>query len=122
MHWFCLAVGFLGMYGLCRRLGIRAQVGWVAACLFCYIPFYPTYGLAALGQPMLVLCGLRLGEGRRPRGAEKTSGSREMVSGHRSVCGLLLTDTDRLCVGGRRDSLDSLSGGGWPPGFAGQPV
>lgn len=63
MHWFCLAVGFLGMYGLCRRLGIRAQVGWAAACLFCYIPFYPTYGLAALGQPMLVLCGLRLGEG-----------------------------------------------------------
>lgn len=62
MHWFCLAVGFLGMYGLCRRLGIRAQAGWAAACLFCYIPFYPTYGLAALGQPMLVLCGLRLGE------------------------------------------------------------
>lgn len=63
MHWFCLAVGFLGMYGLCKRLSVRSEVGWATACLFCYIPFYPTYGLAALGQPMLVLCGLRLGEG-----------------------------------------------------------
>ena len=62
MHWLCLLVGFLGMYGLCRRLGIRAEVCWATACLFCYIPFYPTYGLAALGQPLLVLCALRLGD------------------------------------------------------------
>lgn len=60
MHWLCLMVGFSGMYGLGKRLGLRAEVSWAAACLFCYIPFYPVYGLAALGQPMLVLCGLRL--------------------------------------------------------------
>lgn len=62
MHWLCLIVGFLGMYGLGRKLGLRASVSWAAACLFCYIPFYPVYGLAALGQPMLTLCGLCLKE------------------------------------------------------------
>ncbi|MDE5746340.1 MAG: hypothetical protein K2I21_02040 [Acetatifactor sp.] len=62
MHWLCLIVGFLGMYGLCKKLGLRALVSWAAACLFCYIPFYPVYGLAALGQPMLTLCGLGLRE------------------------------------------------------------
>lgn len=66
MHWLCLAVGFLGMYGLCLKLGVRAGAGWATACLFCYIPFYPTYGLAALGQPLLVLSGLRLREGGAP--------------------------------------------------------
>ena len=62
MHWLCLIVGFLGMYGLGRKLGLRALVSWAVACLFCYIPFYPVYGLAALGQPMLPLCGLCLRE------------------------------------------------------------
>lgn len=66
MHWFCLTVGFLGMYGLCRKQKLRAEVSWVTACLFCYIPFYPVYGLAALGQPMLVLCALGLREGMGP--------------------------------------------------------
>lgn len=129
MHWFCLAVGFLGMYGLCRRLGIRAQVGWAAACLFCYIPFYPTYGLAALGQPMLVLCGLRLGEG-----APSPGGRRKLLDLGRwylaialyAVCSSLtligyvwvaagILWTAYLAVDGHRDSLDSLSDGGWPP-------
>lgn len=63
MHWLCLLVGFMGMYGLGKRLGVRAEVSWAMACLFCYIPFYPVYGLAALGQPMLVLCALRLRDG-----------------------------------------------------------
>lgn len=63
MHWLCLAVGFLGMYGLGKRLCLRMEVSWAMACLFCYIPFYPVYGLAALGQPMLVLCALRLWDG-----------------------------------------------------------
>lgn len=125
MHWFCLAVGFLGMYGLCRRLGIRAQVGWAAACLFCYIPFYPTYGLAALGQPMLVLCGLRLGEG-----AQAPGGRRKLLDLGRwylaialyAVCSSLtligyvwvaagILWTAYLAVDGHRDSLDSLSDG-----------
>lgn len=68
MHWLCLVVGFLGMYGLGKKLGMRAEVSWAMACLFCYIPFYPVYGLAALGQPMLVLCGL----GLRERASKKT--------------------------------------------------
>lgn len=63
MHWLCLLVGFMGMYGLGKRLGLRAEASWAMACLFCYIPFYPVYGLAALGQPMLVLCALRLRDG-----------------------------------------------------------
>lgn len=63
MHWLCLLVGFMGMYGLGKRLGLRAEMSWAMACLFCYIPFYPVYGLAALGQPMLVLCALRLRDG-----------------------------------------------------------
>lgn len=63
MHWLCLTVGFLGMYGLGKRLCLRVEVSWAMACLFCYIPFYPVYGLAALGQPMLVLCALRLRDG-----------------------------------------------------------
>ncbi len=66
MHWLCLTVGFLGMYGLCLKSGVRAGASWATACLFCYIPFYPTYGLAALGQPLLVLSGLRLREGDAP--------------------------------------------------------
>lgn len=69
MHWLCLLVGFRGMFGLGKRLGLRAEVSWAVACLFCYIPFYPVYGLAALGQPMLVLCGLRLRDQDRGKGA-----------------------------------------------------
>ncbi len=63
MHWLCLTVGFMGMYALGKRLCLRMEVSWAMACLFCYIPFYPVYGLAALGQPMLVLCALRLRDG-----------------------------------------------------------
>lgn len=63
MHWLCLIVGFLGMYGLGKKLGLAPEISWATAILFCYIPFYPVYGLAALGQPLLVLCGLRLREG-----------------------------------------------------------
>lgn len=62
MHWLCLTAGFLSMYALGKKMGLRAAVSWAMACLFCYIPFYPVYGLAALGQPMLTLCGLTLGE------------------------------------------------------------
>lgn len=74
MHWLCLIAGFLGMYSLGKRLGMRAEVSWAMACLFCYIPLYPVYGLAALGQPMLVLCGLGLRDGRAPGALWKTGG------------------------------------------------
>ncbi len=73
MHWLCLLVGFMGMYSLGKRLGLRAEVSWAEACLFSYIPFYPVYGLAALGQPMLVLCGLRLWKQSSPSGDTEVS-------------------------------------------------
>lgn len=66
MQWFVLLVGFLGMYMLCRKLGMYLEVCLAAAVVFCFLPFYPTYGLASLGQPMLVLAALYLLE-------EKTS-------------------------------------------------
>lgn len=66
MQWFVLLVGFLGMYKLCRKLGMHLEVCLAAAVVFCFLPFYPTYGLASLGQPMLVLAALYLLE-------EKTS-------------------------------------------------
>lgn len=72
MHWLCLIAGFLGMYGLGKKLGLTAEISWVTAILFCYIPFYPVYGLAALGQPMLVLCGLGLREGGAAPGKKCT--------------------------------------------------
>lgn len=74
MHWLCLVVGFLGMYNLCKRLAVRAEISFAIACLFCYIPFYPTYGLAALGQPMLVFWSLCLGEENRGLSSESTQG------------------------------------------------
>ena len=60
MQWFVLIVGYWGMYKLCRRLGMYLEVCLAVAVIFCYLPFYPTYGLAALGQPMLVLAGIFL--------------------------------------------------------------
>lgn len=68
MQFFVLIVGFLGMYCLLRKMGIHAVVSLAVSVLFCYLPFYPTYGLASLGQPMLVLAVLWLLEehaGRR---------------------------------------------------------
>ncbi len=56
MQWFVLLVGFVGMYFLCKKCGVHEEIGFLVAVLFAYMPFYPTYGLAALGQPLLVLC------------------------------------------------------------------
>ena len=56
MHFFLLITGFMGMYLLLRKCGIRLEVCLITAVLYCYIPFYPVYGLAFLGQPLLILC------------------------------------------------------------------
>ncbi|MDE7223487.1 MAG: hypothetical protein K2O34_06870 [Acetatifactor sp.] len=85
MHWLCLTAGFLGMYGLGKRLGLRAEVSWAAACIFCYIPFYPVYGLAALGQPMLVLCGLRLWDQGRDKKALESDAAEASATGKKRV-------------------------------------
>lgn len=60
MQWFVLLVGFLGMYLLLKELRINGFLALGASVLFCYLPFYPVYGLAALGQPMAVWAGLQL--------------------------------------------------------------
>ena len=60
MQLFVLIVGFLSMYKLCSRLGIYLEVCLATAVIYCFLPFYPTYGLASLGQPMLVLAVLYL--------------------------------------------------------------
>ena len=60
MHWFCLLIGCLGMFLLCKYFSLRSEVCFVVACLFCYIPFYPVYGLAALGQPLLIYSFLKV--------------------------------------------------------------
>ena len=65
VQWLVVMVGFLGMYYLCKYLGMPEEVGFLAGVLFAYMPFYPTYGLAALGQPMLVLCYLQWLKGER---------------------------------------------------------
>ncbi len=56
MHYFVLAVGYLGMYFLCKKMNISTLVSVLTGILFCYIPFYSVYGLAILGQPLLVFC------------------------------------------------------------------
>ncbi len=65
MQWIAMLVGFLGMFFLCKKLGVLEEIGFVVALLFACMPFYPTYGLAALGQPLLVLCFLELLNGTK---------------------------------------------------------
>ena len=60
MQLFLLLVGFLSMYILSRKLNMHTEVCLAVAVLYCFLPFYPTYGLASLGQPMLVLAVLYL--------------------------------------------------------------
>lgn len=65
VQWLVVVIGFLGMYFLCKHLGMQSEIGFLAGVLFAYIPFYPTYGLAALGQPLLLLCYLKLIKGEK---------------------------------------------------------
>lgn len=60
MQWFVVLVGFGGMYFLCKKCSIKQEIGFLVGILFAYMPFYPTYGLAALGQPLLILCFWKL--------------------------------------------------------------
>ena len=65
MQWFVVAVGFFGMYYLCSYLQLPEEVGFVTGAMFAYMPFYPTYGLACLGAPLLVLSFLRYVKGEK---------------------------------------------------------
>lgn len=65
MQWVGLLTGFLGMRGLCKEMGAREEVASVIAILFAWIPFYPSYGITAWGQPLLLWCYLRLLRGEK---------------------------------------------------------
>lgn len=65
VQWLVVVVGFLGMYFLCCDLGVRREAALVSGIMFAYMPFYPVYGLSALGQPLLVLCYLRYIRGEK---------------------------------------------------------
>ena len=58
MQWFIVVIGFLGMYYLCNYLKMPEGIGFIVGIMFSYMPFYPTYGLACLGAPLLVWCFL----------------------------------------------------------------
>lgn len=65
MQGFVMLVGFWGMYCLCKKMGMLEEIAFVTAVLFASMPFYPTYGLAALGQPLLILCFAELIRGMK---------------------------------------------------------
>lgn len=65
MHLFILVIGFCGMYTLCLKCGIKEEIALLGAVLFCYMPFYPVYGLAILGQPLLIVCCMNLIENKK---------------------------------------------------------
>ena len=56
MHLLILIIGFFGMYHILRKCSIKVEICAITAVLFCYMPFYPVYGLAILGQPLLIVC------------------------------------------------------------------
>ena len=56
MQWMGVLVGFCGMFLLCDYFDLKPEISFLIAILFAYMPFYPVYGLAAYGQPLLVLC------------------------------------------------------------------
>lgn len=60
-----MLLGFWGMYLLLGKMGMAKEVCFVTGLLFACMPFYPTYGLAALGQPLLILCFWELLRGKK---------------------------------------------------------
>ena len=69
VQWVIVLVGFWGMYYLCRYFKLPEEINFFVGVLFAYMPFYPVYGLAALGQPMLVLCYLQWIRGEKKAAA-----------------------------------------------------
>ncbi len=65
MHVFILIIGFCGMYTLCLKCAVKEEIAFLGAVFFCYMPFYPVYGLSILGQPMLVVCFMNLMENKK---------------------------------------------------------
>lgn len=57
--WGNLLVGFAGTYALLRHVGTGRIPAMICGILFCYMPFYPVYGLSQMGIPLLILGYLR---------------------------------------------------------------
>lgn len=64
---FGTVCAFLGMYLLCDHLldGKERYFSFMAALLFCILPYYPSYGLSSVGIPLVVWACLKLCEGRK---------------------------------------------------------
>lgn len=65
MHLFVLIVGYIGSYWLLKKITQNSIVSMFVSCFFIYLPFYAVYGLAILGQPMLVYTLWRIYESKR---------------------------------------------------------
>lgn len=65
MHIFGILTGYIGMFFLLKELIRHPLIAALVSCLFVYLPFYPVYGLAILGQPLLLWALLQLYQGKR---------------------------------------------------------
>lgn len=65
MHLFMLIIGYVGSYVLLKKATQNSIVSMLVSCFFIYLPFYSVYGLAILGQPMLVYALWRIYESKR---------------------------------------------------------
>ena len=54
MHLFVLIIGYIGFYLLLKKLTQNTILSIVISCMFICLPFYSVYGLAILGQPLLI--------------------------------------------------------------------
>jgi len=59
---FVRAVAFIGMYLLLRKWKVTDWIAYIAAMLFSLLDFYPVYGLAVMGQPLLLYAYLQARE------------------------------------------------------------
>ena len=62
---FVRLMAFLGLFLLLRRLEAASWVAAVSALLFTLLPFYSVYGLAVMGQPLLLYAVLMARDGKK---------------------------------------------------------
>lgn len=60
MFFLELLTAYAGMYLLAKEVNAGAFLSVVLACVFCYLPFLPLYGLSQFGIPLLLWFYLRL--------------------------------------------------------------
>ena len=66
---FGTVVAFFGMFLLCDELlqGKQRYFSYMAAILFCILPYYPSYGLSSVGLPLVVWACIRLCSQKREK-------------------------------------------------------